>query len=509
MLFNSYEFIFLFLPLLLITIRMVYRHENGIIITLIIFSSAFYAWWDIYYLLLMYFSIAVNYWLGKILFQGKTKFILILAIGFNLLLLIIFKYLMLLVNTSNEIFNLSVAVPQIILPIAISFYTFQQIAFLSDNYTGKLSEYPKLKFYCLFVIFFPQLIAGPIVRWKQMSHQYKTLAKRFSWENLYIGLLIFVIGLFKKLLIADHFGVYADAVFSVDDFNSLTSYQVWVGTMCYGLQIYFDFSAYADMAIGLSRMLGIELPINFMSPYKSRSVIEFWRRWHITLSHFFRDHLYIPLGGNQVNRYRQMINVMITMLIAGMWHGASWAFLLWGAMHGVFVMINHSWRRISQKNFKSLTQTRIYSYFSLFLTLFVVLLAWVPFRVNDPQQFLTVWSKMLNLQDLLFFERQSVNNLSLDLGNSFLPLSMLELTPIDGVFVYCLLGLMAVLLLPNTAELFRPYLSDINQKTQQLSLVKFEKLPYTSPIVIALASTAFVICILFLFRVVEFIYFQF
>ena len=512
MLFNSYEFIFLFLPLLILTISIIRKHEYGITICLIIFSSIFYAWWDIKYLLLMYFSIAVNYCIGKALFQFKAKMMLIIGISFNLLLLIIFKYSMLLINSSNQLFNLSFTIPHIILPLAISFYTFQQIAFLSDTYTGKLDEYPKPTVYCLFVIFFPQLIAGPIVHWKQVLHQYTNISKRLSWENLYIGILIFTIGLFKKVIIADTFAVHADNIFSVSDFSALTSHDAWAGTLCFGLQIYFDFSAYADMAIGLARMFGIELPINFMSPYKSRSIIEFWRRWHISLSRFLRDYLYVPLGGNRINWHRQMGNIMITMLIGGIWHGASWAFLMWGGIHGVFIVINHSWRKITQGSFKNITQTRLFSCISLLLTLLVVFLAWVPFRVNDPQQFLIIWTKILSFNDLLLLPEhyaEKLGSLSAAFESFGFQFVSREHFPITRIFAYCLLGFIAVLVLPNTAELFRPYLSGINQSNLKLYRYKFDNLVYTSPSVIFIAALTLVVCTLFLFRVIKFIYFQF
>ena len=263
MLFNSYEFIFLFLPLLLVTFTFISSNNDRIIYALILFSSAFYGWWDVKYLLLMYFSIAINYWLGKTLFINKKKSLLIIGISFNLLLLFIFKYLNLLIDTTNQLFSITLLSPQIILPLAISFYTFQQIAFLADIYSGRLDLFPKAKLYCLFVIFFPQLIAGPIVHWKQVFSQYSNITKRLSWENLYIGLLIFIVGLFKKVVIADTFAIHADNIFSVTEFNSLTSYDAWAGTLCYGLQIYFDFSAYADMAIRACSNVGNRIAYKF------------------------------------------------------------------------------------------------------------------------------------------------------------------------------------------------------------------------------------------------------
>ena len=512
MLFNSYEFIFVFLPILFVLICLTRNQHHRLISVIIFASSVFYAWWDIRYLCLMYFSIIVNFYLGKALFVRKLKPVLVLAIGFNLTLLVIFKYLMLLLSSANEFLNSGFHVPHIILPLAISFYTFQQIAFIVDTYRGNLIEYPSLKMYCLFVMFFPQLIAGPIVYSKQVFHQYKRFTENISWENIYIGILIFIIGLFKKLVIADSFAGHADSIFSIQDINQLTSLDAWAGTVCFGLQIYFDFSAYSDMAIGLGRMMGIELPVNFMSPYKSKSIIEFWRRWHITLSGFLREYVYIPLGGNRGGHWQQSLNILITMLLGGIWHGASWAFMFWGGMHGLMIVVNHLWRRLITNRFAILKTSTLYTIFCFGITLLLVFMAWVPFRINNPDEVLIVWHKMFSLSEItslpILYEQKfgSISNFLVALGFEF---NSVELFPVFKMLTDCLLGLIVCLLLPNTAELFRQYLSCQKHLDASLYYFNFKQINYQHNGILLLSTLIFIVSTLYLSRVVQFIYFQF
>ena len=266
---------------------------------------------------------------GNFLGKRPDKSVLIFAIALNLCLLGYFKYVDFLVGGLNDLFGSSISAGNIVLPLAISFFTFQQIAYLVDVYRQKVSERSFVEYF-LFVTFFPQLIAGPIVHHAEVIPQFKERRfLRLSSQDLLIGLAIFSIGLYKKIVCADGIGIVADNLF--DNVNAdISLFDAWAGTLAYSLQIYFDFSGYSDMAMGLARIFGIRLPINFYSPYKSASIIEFWRTWHITLSRFLRDYLYIPLGGNRLGPFVRYRNLMIVMLLGGLWHGAGWNFVAWG-----------------------------------------------------------------------------------------------------------------------------------------------------------------------------------
>lgn len=274
---------------------------------------------------------------------------------------------------------------EVILPLGISFFTFQQIAYLVDAYRGETQEYSALK-YGVFVSFFPQLIAGPIVHHKQIVFQlYDKAIYRFNWEKFAIGITIFIAGLFKKVIFADNLARYATPVFqdAARDMQ-VQFFQAWGGALAYSLQLYYDFSGYSDMAIGAAFMFGITLPINFNSPYKATSIIDFWRRWHITLSNFLRDYLYIPLGGNRKGEIRRYINLMVTMLLGGLWHGAGWTFVLWGGLHGVYLIINNQWRSLCKKLGRARQGNHGWSRaIGTFITLVAVVIAWVFFRASN------------------------------------------------------------------------------------------------------------------------------
>jgi alginate O-acetyltransferase complex protein AlgI len=278
------------------------------------------------------------------------------------------------------------------LPIGISFFTFTQIAFLVDAYRGQAKEYNPIH-YGLFVTFFPHLIAGPILHHKEMMPQFaRPETCSFSSLSMSLGLSWFAVGLFKKVALADSIAPYADKVFDAADKGAgLGPYDTWSGAICYTLQIYFDFSGYSDMAIGLALMFGITFPLNFLSPYKSTSLIEFWRRWHMTLSRFLRDYLYIPLGGNRSGTARRYLNLFLTMVIGGLWHGASWNFVLWGAIHGCGLLVNHAYR-----NSRASRAFPMPAALGLVLTLLVVICAWVPFRADTLAGATTVWSSMVS-----------------------------------------------------------------------------------------------------------------
>ncbi|WP_157520056.1 MBOAT family O-acyltransferase [Microbulbifer agarilyticus] len=306
-------------------------------------SLFFYAWWNPKYLPLLAGSILFNFFLGKLLAKHHLRYIfLVLGISTNLCIIALYKYLGFFASIASSITGATLDLPAIILPLAISFFTFQQIAYLVDTFrTGSAEK--RFDRYLLFVTFFPQLIAGPIVKHSDVASQFELLeSRRIPLNQISAGLLLFSIGLAKKVLIADQLAPYATPVFaSADQGSEITLLESWGGLLAYTFQLYFDFSGYADMALGIAKMFGINLPKNFNSPYQATSIIEFWRRWHITLSNFLRDYLYIPLGGNR--KGSRSANLVTTMLLGGLWHGAGWNFIIWGGLHGLFLMINHQW----------------------------------------------------------------------------------------------------------------------------------------------------------------------
>jgi D-alanyl-lipoteichoic acid acyltransferase DltB (MBOAT superfamily) len=350
MLFNSHGFLFIFLPLTLLAFHLLCKagRPSLAISALIGASLVFYGWWEPRYLLLIITSVLVNYALSLAIAgrpQGSRRlWLLWLGVVINLGALAWFKYANFLVDSGNALLGTQIHVDRIILPLAISFFTFQQIAYLVDTYRGSTAE-RSFQRYALFVTFFPQLIAGPIVHHKEMLPQFATQLGGLRLHNLIVGGSLFFIGLFKKVIIADGVSPYSDTVFTMAaNGEVLTFLEAWTGALAYSLQLYFDFSGYSDMAMGLAILFGIRLPMNFNSPYKASSIIDFWRRWHMTLSRFLRDYLYFVLGGNRHGLYRTVRNLMIVMLLGGLWHGAGWTFVLWGGLHGLYLLINHVWR---------------------------------------------------------------------------------------------------------------------------------------------------------------------
>mgnify|MGYP003343037928 CR=1 FL=1 len=327
MLFNSYPFIFFYLPIVfLLFFQLSKLNKPNAICWLGLASLFFYGWWNPKYVLLLLSSILFNYTVGKEICRQpslkRKKYFLWGSVTANLLLLGFFKYTNFFIEGVNRIGgNLSPI--EIVLPLGISFFTFTQIAFLVDAYRGIAKEY-KFSHYLLFVTWFPHLIAGPVLHHKQMMPQFSFFKTyRLNPESIAVGLTLFSIGLFKKVVFADQFALYANPVFDgAHHGQSPMLFEAWIGALAYTLQLYFDFSGYSDMAIGLSRLFNIRLPLNFNSPYKAASIIEFWRRWHMTLSTFLRDYLYIPLGGNRRGPVRHQFNIMVTMLLGGLWHGA-------------------------------------------------------------------------------------------------------------------------------------------------------------------------------------------
>ena len=404
MLFNSYTFVLIFLPITLGGYLLLRRWENSTwqVGWLTLASLVFYGWWNPPYLVLLLASIGVNYGIGCKLTglphrHGRQRWLTI-GLVFNLALLAYFKYALFFLGNFNAVWGTRFAADQILLPLGISFFTFQQIAFLIDAYRGEVDK-TAFSHYCLFVSFFPQLIAGPIVHHGELLPQlrHRIEGRRFApW--LATGVTLFTIGLFKKVVLADHLGSFVAPVFdAAASGQHLTMLAAWLGTLAYTFQLYFDFSGYSDMAIGLASLFGLRLPLNFNSPYKATNISDFWRRWHITLSRFLRDYLYIPLGGNRKGHLRRYVNLILTMLLGGLWHGAGWNFVLWGGLHGGLLAIHHGWRLTSGR-VQNPTPSAIRSWLSRFLTLVVVSLCWVCFRAENLTAAIRLWEAMCGAQ---------------------------------------------------------------------------------------------------------------
>jgi alginate O-acetyltransferase complex protein AlgI len=405
MLFNSYEFIFLFFPLVMLGFYLVGARSifaaSGF---LGLASLFFYGWWSVQAVPLLLGSIVFNYWISQHLVPGSTderrrSRLLTFSVATNLVVLGIFKYADFFIDNVNvglTASGLPTFTPlKLLLPIGISFYTFTQIAFLVDCWKGKVKE-TSFVHYLLFVTYFPHLVAGPVLHHAQMMPQFvRASTYRLDAQNIAIGLGTFTIGLSKKLLIADPLGQYADVVFGAAHAGrSLDFVTAWLGTFAYAFQIYFDFSGYSDMAIGLSLCLGITLPLNFLSPYKATSIVDFWRRWHISLSNFLRDYLYIPLGGGRSGKFRRYANLVITMLLGGLWHGAAWTFVLWGLAHGFFLVVTHLWRHWRPEPERKSVPGIVVGWA---LTFTCVCLAWVLFRAASFGDAMAFYKGMLGL----------------------------------------------------------------------------------------------------------------
>lgn len=389
MLFNSYEFLFLFFPLVLAG-HFLLGPQRALAAARFLGAASlfFYGWWSLSALPLLLASIGFNYLAGLWVtpLAGRSERVRLWrlrgALAVNLGLLGVFKYADFFIGNVNAAAGTAWPLPHLLLPIGISFYTFTQIAFLVDAWAGKVRE-RSFSHYLLFVTYFPHLIAGPVLHHAQMMPQFANPASyRLDRAKLVLGLATFTVGLGKKLLLADPMGQYADVVFAAAGQGvDLTTLTAWLGALAYAFQIYFDFSGYSDMAIGLSLCLGIRLPINFDSPYQATSLIDFWRRWHISLSTFLRDYLYVPLGGNRHGTARRYLNLVLTMLLGGLWHGASWTFVLWGALHGAGLVLNHLWRA----RFGTRPGSRMGRWAGAGLTFAWVTLAWVVFRAESME----------------------------------------------------------------------------------------------------------------------------
>jgi D-alanyl-lipoteichoic acid acyltransferase DltB (MBOAT superfamily) len=409
MLFNSYPFIFLFLPAALAGYFLLGRLNNlAPVLWLTLASLFFYSVSNWQFVPLLVASVAFNYVIGLLLITKPLRpvprfAVLTIGVAGDLVVLGTFKYAGFFAANLNAMFSTGFAV-DILLPVGISFYTFTQIAFLVDAYGGNVARYG-LPHYALFVTYFPHLIAGPILHHKDIIPQFeREETKRPDPHLILCGLIIFAIGLFKKTCLADSIQPLVATAFSP---GNPSFDQTWISVLAYTFQLYFDFSGYSDMAIGISLMFGIFLPLNFNSPYKATSIIDFWRRWHMTLSQFLRDYLYIPLGGNRHGRVLRYVNLMITMVLGGLWHGAAWTFVAWGALHGVYLCINHAWSNYGPAVAPRFARAANFAAF--ILTFVSVVVAWVFFRADSISTAVYILAKMADPTHIAFGRGEIAN----------------------------------------------------------------------------------------------------
>ncbi|MCC6532907.1 MAG: MBOAT family protein [Burkholderiales bacterium] len=405
MLFNSYPFLLLFLPMVLGGAFLAASRRARLVVPwLVVASLFFYGWWDPRYVPLLIGSILFNYLAGESIAQrggargGRSRWVLYAAVGANITLLAHFKYAGFLAANASALLGLDVQAGSITLPLGISFFTFTQIAYLVDVYREPVRY--RFLHYALFVTWFPHLIAGPILHHREMMPQFEDERRyKLDFDNLAAGVTLLAIGLFKKAVLADGIAAYAAPVFeSAPHGHAPSTLEAWGAALAFGLQLYFDFSAYSDMAAGLSKMFGIAMPLNFDSPYKAVSIIDFWRRWHITLSRFLREYLYFSLGGNRRGKTRRYINLLLTMVLGGLWHGASWTFVIWGALHGVLLAFNHAWRE-ARAHFAAGPRwlRRVERGAGAVATFVAVFAAWVVFRAEDLPSALSILRGMAGL----------------------------------------------------------------------------------------------------------------
>ncbi|MGF1498607.1 MAG: MBOAT family O-acyltransferase [Elainellaceae cyanobacterium] len=534
MLFNSYEFILLFLPITLLGFYLTSRlgSRRSPIFWLITVSFFFYGWWNPPYLLLLFLSIGVNYALGQVLNQAhltenenRGKFLLVLGVVFNLGLIGYYKYFNFFIDNVNALVGTSFSIAQIILPLGISFYTFQQISYLMDSMEGETRHYRFLD-YCLFVTFFPQLIAGPIVNHDEMMPQFSKQSKfGLNQDDVAVGLSIFSIGLFKKVILADQIALYSTPVFNAASQGvPLSMPEAWMGALAYTMQIYFDFSGYSDMAIGAARLFGIKLPLNFNSPYKAINIIDFWGRWHMTLTRFLTRYLYNPIALNfsrrRMRQGKSLIKrgvgsfgafieliatpTIITMFLAGLWHGAGWQYIAFGFLHGFYLTVNHGWHMILKSRGYNLKKVNwLGQRIGQGITFLAVVVAMIFFRAPSVDNAMTVIASMLG-----------TNGFALTDGAIFPN----QLFPDNKAGVLGLAVLMVIVFyFPNTQQWmarFEPGLNfnpvhELQHHPRWLTIVWKNSEWRPTVLWAGLTSAIAVIAFLGLSQVSEFIYFQF
>jgi len=421
-------------------------------VCLLFFSFIFYGWWNPAYLPLLLGSILFNYIIGSLLRSQRIsahyqrKMLMVLGVTANLLLLGFYKYTDFLIANLNYVMKTHIPGLNLLLPLAISFFTFQQIAYIVDAYKHEAENYSFVD-YALFVAFFPQLIAGPIVHHGEMIKQFKSQANwRIDYRRLAPGIYLFFIGLFKKVIIADNLSCWA--VWGFDQALQLSFIEAWLTCLAYTLQLYFDFSGYTDMATGAALMFNIRLPVNFNSPYKAADIQDFWRRWHITLGRFLRNYIYIPLGGNRRGLSRTSLNLLVTFLLGGLWHGAAWTFVFWGFLHGAALVVQRWWRHAG---------LRMNYFLSWFLTFNFVNLAWVFFRAKSWADAEKVICGMLGLNGVVLPARWA--NMSGGLSQLGVTFSSLSVPNGYQAAAFIGAGLLISFWLPNSIQLketFKP-----------------------------------------------------
>ncbi|MEP5567758.1 MAG: MBOAT family O-acyltransferase [Halioglobus sp.] len=513
MLFNSAEYLFFFLPITVLVFQILSRASSTERqITWLVFASLFfYASWKPEYLLLILSSIIVNFLLGKKLARpglGKALPWLLLGVCFNLGLLGYFKYTGFFIEGLNAIGIWLIPIPEITLPLAISFFTFQQIAYLVDVSRKDCKEY-QFRHYMLFVLFFPQLIAGPIVHHKEMMPQFNTQRLRADISTDFaVGITFIAVGLFKKVVMADSLALIADPLFSASSPNvQLNTIDALLAGFAFSFQIYFDFSGYSDIAIGSARLFGIKLPENFRSPYKSRSIIEMWQRWHMTLSRFLRDYLYFSLGGNRLGAVKRYRNLVITMVLGGLWHGAAWTFVVWGALHGMFLCLNHFWRALTRRaGLEEFFKAALLQPLFILLTFTAWTIALIVFRADDlPSSWAIIQSAFLDIN----FSQPLVLEGMLEDGVLQRLLSFVR-APTGTYSTISITMLVAAIIcwaLPNTQELlikYDPVIAPDNDPIKPSTLIWQPTLAYAVVTALLLAFS-----LMSLSSITRFIYFQF
>lgn len=369
LLFSSTTFLFIFLPIVCIVYALVKNEYKNY--WLLVASLFFYAWGEPRYLSVMLLIIILNYWTARFMdkINKHSRFILVLGIFLNLSILVFFKYANFIIENLNLITNSNIKSLHIVMPIGISFFIFQAMSYTIDVYRKDVVAQIDIKKLALYISLFPQLIAGPIVKYHDIAYSIDN--RNVSLNDVVYGARRFIIGLSKKVLLANNMGIVADKVFATTP-DGISLGVAWLGAVAYSLQIFYDFSGYSDMAIGLGRIFGFRFLENFNYPYIARSMTDFWRRWHISLSSWFKDYLYIPLGGNRNGSFKTLRNLLFVFLATGIWHGASWNFVVWGLWHGLFIMLE-----------KLLKKTKIYSYIGNFYVILVFVIGWVLFRSDN------------------------------------------------------------------------------------------------------------------------------
>lgn len=486
MLFNSYEYLFFFLPLTLVGYIALNRHRLTTAATawLVLASLFFYSWWNVKYLALIVASILWNFAVGISLRKGGAgsaggvpkRLLLIIGIAGDIALLGYYKYTDFFITNLDALTGWEIGLQKIILPLGISFFTFTQIAYLVDVHQNRAREYDFLR-YALFVTFFPHLLAGPIIHHKEMMPQFASMRNRvLNYRNISVGMYLFFIGLFKKVMIADELAPVAN--FGFDTAPSLTLIEAWATSLSYTFQLYFDFSAYTDMALGASLLFNIRLPFNFNSPYKATDIADFWRRWHMTLSRFLRDYVYIPLGGNRRGDNRTYFNLMATFLIGGIWHGAGWNFVLWGVLHGAAAVVHRIWSKLGVRMHRALAWMVTFNFVNI---------AWVFFRAKTWKDAVKVIGGMFGMNGVMLTKSAAKFAFLRDAGVTF---GKFFFEPINRRSLYLIIGsFLIALLFRNSDEMagrFRP-----NWKTA------------------VFAGATAIIAILNMSKVSEFLYFNF